>query len=661
MAKISVYLHGELISELEFAPGQEYFAGRGSQSQIQLASERGISRQHVKFFEQDGVWHAELLSKYGGMILENQNVDRILLKGTIRFSVPPYDFVFEESSAGIDLTSPIHDISKPTPDLIAPENNAVEIEPKSPPAKPTPQTTPFTAPQSQPQEAFRDDRTMVAQPARLIPYLKIVNNKLKTEEVLKLEGSTWQVGRSNENEIVINDNAISRKHLELIKKDIQFFVIDHGSSNGTKLNGHSIEPASPQLIQSGDVLTVRHLELILELHNAEIEEEKSLSIKFDDTDFELTDGGARTPMTTDPIEGVVMKVDPWHSKEQLKKRALPFGVAFALILGIYGVTRPNSQPRGSKNNPSKAPSLTVEQQKQVADFFNLAHNYYTQRKYTLCLSQLDRMKRLAPFYSNSKELENLCEQGQEDEARALDRQRREQEQEATQAKIQANVDQCRGKLSPSITDAQMRTCLDPAIELDPENPMVKDLLHQADIREQQAKSQIERAQEYADRKAEGKRLFDSAETAYRRRQQQRALEQYRQFMRGEYPGLNQDEDVAKRRIASIERTIDQKVQAAISACQNDFTSDNLKAALKECDAALADRPKNERAVDLRKRAYARLSDEMKNIYEDSVLEENMGNLDSAKDKWMQIVHHSVRGENYYEKARSKLRTYGVDI
>src|SRR6185437_5923215 len=134
------------------------------------------------------------------------------------------------------------------------------------PANPATPTLDFT----------QGDRTVVAQPSRLIPYLKIINNKLKTEEVLKLEGSAWKVGRSSDNEIVINDSAISRKHLELVKKDAQFFVIDHGSSNGTKINGVDIEPTAPQLLESGDVLTVRHLEFILELHNAEIEEEKSL-------------------------------------------------------------------------------------------------------------------------------------------------------------------------------------------------------------------------------------------------------------------------------------------------------------------------------------------------------------------------------------------------
>ncbi len=654
MAKICVYLHGQPLSELALTPGQEFFAGRSTQCHIQLASERRISRQHVKFFEQDGVWHAQLLSKYGGMIVDGQNVETLQLKDTTRFSVPPYDFVFEETPAAIDMTVPVHEITDPSPSEAESESGA---EAKPTPAEPSGAKIDIAP--------AREDRTVVAQTSRLIPYLKIINNKLKTEEVLKLEGSLWRVGRGTENEIVINDSAISRKHLEFVKQDNQYFVIDHGSSNGTHHNGLKIEPNKPQLLKSGDVLTIRHLELVLEIHDTAYEEEKSLSMVFEDTNFELNGGGLvlvqPTARQTSLTDGLVQKIEPWHSKEKLKKRLIPIAIGTFVLIALVNLTRPTPPPAGRQTSASKTGALTVEQQKQVVDFFNLAHNYYTQRKYTLCLSQLDRMKKLTPFYLNSKELENLCEQGQEDEARALDRQRRQQEQEKTQEQIQANVDQCRGKLSPTITVAEMRGCLDHAIELDPGNPLVTDLLNQANIREQQAKSVQQRAQEYAQRKIEGRHVFESAESAFKEGHQRHALTEFKKFVHGQYPGLNQQEDVATRRIASIEKTIGEKVRAGLSACQSNIDNDNLKAALKECDAVLDESPNNARAQDLKRQAYRHLSDEMKSVYEDSVLEENMGNLDSAKDKWRRIVHKSVPGENYYEKARSKLQQYGVEL
>lgn len=61
---------------------------------------------------------------------------------------------------------------------------------------------------------------------------------------------TIQMGRDNENEIVINDAEVSRQHAEIkILNDGQFELHDLGSSNGTFVNDHRIK--SHQL-QNGD-------------------------------------------------------------------------------------------------------------------------------------------------------------------------------------------------------------------------------------------------------------------------------------------------------------------------------------------------------------------------------------------------------------------------
>jgi hypothetical protein len=50
---------------------------------------------------------------------------------------------------------------------------------------------------------------------------------------------------------------------------------------------------------------------------------------------------------------------------------------------------------------------------------------------------------------------------------------------------------------------------------------------------------------------------------------------------------------------------------------------------------------------------------MKNIYEDSVLEESLGNVDSAKEKWRRIMKEDLDFDEYTAKAKSKLQKYGV--
>jgi len=68
-----------------------------------------------------------------------------------------------------------------------------------------------------------------------------------------LEGQgPWTIGRSQENDIVISDPNVSRRHARLSRADNGFIVEDLGSTNGTLLDG---APIDRERIESGDELT----------------------------------------------------------------------------------------------------------------------------------------------------------------------------------------------------------------------------------------------------------------------------------------------------------------------------------------------------------------------------------------------------------------------
>jgi hypothetical protein len=73
------------------------------------------------------------------------------------------------------------------------------------------------------------------------------------EEAHPLEGrGPWGVGRSQDNDIVINDPNVSRKHARISRADNGFVVEDLGSTNGTLLDG---APIDREMIEGGDELT----------------------------------------------------------------------------------------------------------------------------------------------------------------------------------------------------------------------------------------------------------------------------------------------------------------------------------------------------------------------------------------------------------------------
>ena len=58
-------------------------------------------------------------------------------------------------------------------------------------------------------------------------------------------------------EIVLNDPGVSHRHLMFIKQpDNSFTVLELGSSNGTELNGATLEPGVNNAVKAGDELTI---------------------------------------------------------------------------------------------------------------------------------------------------------------------------------------------------------------------------------------------------------------------------------------------------------------------------------------------------------------------------------------------------------------------
>jgi hypothetical protein len=73
---------------------------------------------------------------------------------------------------------------------------------------------------------------------------------------------------------------------------------------------------------------------------------------------------------------------------------------------------------------------------------------------------------------------------------------------------------------------------------------------------------------------------------------------------------------------------------------------------------LKENPNNTKARDVKNKAWSLLRRNMKPLYEDGAFEESVGNIEAAKEKWKKIVDSSVPQDDYYKKAKQKLKKYG---
>jgi adenylate cyclase len=62
------------------------------------------------------------------------------------------------------------------------------------------------------------------------------------EKTYNLQNATTSIGRAPDNDVVfINEHSISRKHASIVQENGEFFLVDLGSKNGTKVNGQIVK------------------------------------------------------------------------------------------------------------------------------------------------------------------------------------------------------------------------------------------------------------------------------------------------------------------------------------------------------------------------------------------------------------------------------------
>ena len=71
------------------------------------------------------------------------------------------------------------------------------------------------------------------------------------------------IGRSSENNIVVDDFKVSRVHLQLVINDGICSIVDLNSSNGTFVNGTIIPAGKYVKLHKGDKITIGNSSIVI--------------------------------------------------------------------------------------------------------------------------------------------------------------------------------------------------------------------------------------------------------------------------------------------------------------------------------------------------------------------------------------------------------------
>lgn len=132
---------------------------------------------------------------------------------------------------------------------------------------PAPTYAPQAAPQRAPQEHHEPPRPAAASRPAPQPVTRAVAatnppaEPPRTQPVIDVNGKRFAinansitVGRSKEADITVDDARVSRKHIEIFRDPNGIFVEDLGSTNGTSVNGYTIE--GPQELLDGSHIMI---------------------------------------------------------------------------------------------------------------------------------------------------------------------------------------------------------------------------------------------------------------------------------------------------------------------------------------------------------------------------------------------------------------------
>jgi pSer/pThr/pTyr-binding forkhead associated (FHA) protein len=152
-----------------------------------------------------------------------------------------------------------------------------------------------------------------------------------TNTEYRLKEPVTTIGRSADNDIVLDEDIVSRHHAVFEYKDNTWYITDSGSTNGTLVNGNQIEPQLRCSLKEGDELSIGNY--VITFRMTEIGEEIPVSTAVSQ---EIA-AAEETPEieSRDTEAPVEEKIEPAPEK---KRKGLSRSVLIAVVAGVIIVT-----------------------------------------------------------------------------------------------------------------------------------------------------------------------------------------------------------------------------------------------------------------------------------------------------------------------------------
>jgi pSer/pThr/pTyr-binding forkhead associated (FHA) protein len=267
----------------------EMTIGRLEGNTIRL-TERNISRRHARLSQQNGGLFIEDLTSFTGVrvngtkiasptpLREGDEVQigdyRIVLRGeqppiTDRPTMPSMPAITAPmATVGGPVAIPTRASVAAMAAAAAPQVAPAAGPPPRPRVKtspPSPAVSPVAPPQEAAPEVVEGQPTIPlralgsdGQPAAGPPARMLVLTTDLAGTEFALDKASLVIGRTDENEVVLNHRSISRHHAKVVREGDHYTIVDLQSANGVRVNGEDYERIE---LNPGDVVELGHVKI----------------------------------------------------------------------------------------------------------------------------------------------------------------------------------------------------------------------------------------------------------------------------------------------------------------------------------------------------------------------------------------------------------------
>ena len=637
--KLEFKLFGKVLKEIYLEPEREYFLGRSSECDIVLQEEANLSRKHLCIYQQAGSknWNIKALTEKSELYLNGEEVSHFEIQNSCFFNLKNYVLSFVEE----DSTNKV---------LVNEELEQEELEQEK---KPT--------------DKFETDMglstaeggTQIIPVTHLLYCLRISIEGEFSDYINLNLGEKWTIGRSEDCDISINYDLLTRQHVEIEKKQGQFYVKDLGSTNKTYLNDSALSPNKSVLLNVDDEISVSDLRIVFEIRDTNYENKlQNLPAKTLEEESDLPDIVTPKLVLEDFIEE---ESENKSFQKNIRKKLSFFGVLFLLLgLGAYLFYE------DMKNKNQKASNTKEIENKDIEHriLYEMAQKNQKNGNYFECISNVEELhqKVSVGFYEDSIQIQIACQTGLnirkqkqvEEEAK-----KRMLETEAKKKKLEEDfIDQYNKGLIKTESDVEeySRELLD----LDPTNEKVSQIKMEIEAVELQKKMALEKKDQYRKWLQSKRSLYYRAKKINREKEALRAVKAYDKFLKSArgVAGLKTLYQTAEKERSSIQDDYDSTLKTLRDSCAALTENRKFKEAYPSCKRVLEFKNHDQVTLDYIKAIKRELTLELKPIYEEAQWHENFSRIEPEALKiWQFILNQDIEGGYYYKKAQAQIKKY----